>query len=309
MTTFTEDTPSEATTPTVKRHDPQRVARRAFLLPLVLFLVLLSVFPPLFALIASLTNYKLGSGAPLHFVGLENYARVLTDPDMLRTFGRTLLLAIVALPVELVVGFLIAKVFYRIRNLAGSALIRTLYLLPVMLPEIVVGLLFGYMMNTRIGVFGYVLSSMGLPAPDWFADPHIAIYSILLLIVWQWTPLAAVILYGGLLGIPGDIREAASLDGAGVFRTVRSVELPMLRQVIGLVALLAGVQLIGTFATVLVTTQGGPGTTTTILSYEIYRQAFVFFNTGYGSAIAVITLLIVILLSQVLVRFAFREDS
>lgn len=289
-------------------YDPQRTTRRFFLAPLVIFLALLSVVPTIFALLTSLTDYKVGSNAPIHFVWLRNYAAVATDPGLVQTFGRTFLVVLIALPFELIVGFLIAKVFYQVRNMRGNAFIRTVYLLPVMLPEIVVGLLFSYIMNTRVGVLGFLIESVGLPAPDWLGDPQIAIYSIMAIIVWQWTPLAAVVLYGGLLGVPEDVREAAALDGAGKLLTVFSLEVPMLRKVIGLVALLAGVQLIGTFAVVLVTTQGGPGTTTTILSYEIYRQAFQFFNTGYGSAIAIITLIIVILLSQIVVRFAFKED-
>lgn len=290
------------------RHDPRRIARRAFLVPLIVFLALMSVVPTIFALVTSLTDYKVGSDAPVHFVGLANYTRVITNPEMVSTFGRTFLVVVIALPFELVVGYLIAKVFYRVRGMRANSFIRTIYLLPVMLPEIVVGLLFGYIMNTRVGVLGFLLTAAGLPAPDWLGDPRIAILSIMLIVVWQWTPLATVILYGGLLGIPGDVREAASLDGAGRIRTVFSLEVPMMRKVIGLIALLAGVQLIGTFATVLVTTQGGPGTTTTVLSYEIYRQAFVFFNTGYGSAISIITLIVVIFLSQILVRFVFKED-
>ncbi len=293
---------------TPHRPDSTRAARRAFVAPLIVFLALMSAVPTIFSLVTSLTDYKVGADTPVHFVGLANYVRVVTSPEMLATYGRTFLVVVIALPFELIVGYLIAKVFHRVHELRGSSLIRTVYLLPVMLPEIVVGLLFGYIMNTRVGVLGFLLSAAGLPAPDWLGDPRIAIFSIMMIVVWQWTPLATVILYGGLLGIPGEVREAAALDGAGRIRSVFSLEVPMMRKVIGLIALLAGVQLIGTFATVLVTTQGGPGTTTTVLSYEIYRQAFVFFNTGYGSAIAIITLVIVILLSQLLVRFAFKED-
>lgn len=309
MSTVIADPRSKTSVARSIRVDTLRSTRRAFLAPLVAFLALLSVVPTLFALGTSFTDFRLGSAKPIRFVGLDNYLRALTDPEVVSTFGRTFLLVLIALPFELVVGYLVAKVFYQIRDVPGSALIRTVYLLPVMLPEIVVGLIFSYIMNTRVGVLGFLISTTGLPAPDWLGDPRIAIYSVMIIVVWQWTPLAATVLYGGLLGVPGDIREAAALDGAGRIRTVFSLEVPIMRRVIGLVALLAGVQLIGTFATVLVTTQGGPGTTTTILSFEIYRQAFLFFNTGYGSAIAVVTLIIVIVLSQILVRFAFQEEE
>jgi multiple sugar transport system permease protein len=216
---------------------------------------------------------------------------------------------IVALPFQLIVGYFIAKVFYQIRDIRGAGLIRTLYLIPVMLPEIVVGLLFGYMLNPRIGIVNFLLGEVGIAGPDWFGDSNIAIFSIILLIVWQWTPLAAIILYGGLLGLPGDVREAAAIDGAGRIRQIISIEIPLLRKVIGLVILLVGIQLVGTFAAVYITTQGGPGSSTTVLSYEIYRQAFVFFNTGYGSALSIVTLIVVIALSQVLVRFVFKEEK
>ncbi|MGO1770100.1 MAG: carbohydrate ABC transporter permease [Microbacterium sp.] len=285
-----------------------RRSRRALLTPLVVFLAALSIFPTAFALVTSFTNFKIGSSADIDFVGFSNYADVLSNPRMLGTFGRTFLILIVALPLQLIIGYAIAKVFYQIRDVRGSALIRTLFLLPVMLPEIVVGLLFGYMMNTRIGVIGWIIGEMGLPKPDFFGDPNFVMVSVIVMIVWQWTPLAAIILYGGLLGLPGEIREAAAIDGAGRWRQIVSMELPLLRKVIGLVVLLVGIQLIGTFAVVYVTTQGGPGSSSTVLSYEIYQQGFVFFNTGPASALSILTLLVVIVLSQVLVRAVFKEE-
>ena len=293
----------------MRRRDPARIARRSMLAPLIVFLFIVSIFPIAFALVMSFTNFKLGSTAEVGFVGLENYIRLLQDPKMVATFGRTFVLLIVALPIQLIVGFLIAKVFYQVRNVPGSALIRTLYLLPVMLPEIVVGLLFSYMMNARIGIVGWVLGELGLPRPDFFGDPSIVLFSIILLIAWQWTPLAATVLYGGLLGIPSDIREAAAIDGAGRIRQVFSLELPLLRKVVGLVVLLVGLQLVGTFAAVYVTTQGGPGSSSTVISYELYQQAFVFFNTGLGSALAILTLIAVTVLSQIVVRAVFKEEK
>lgn len=292
------------------RHDRDRdrAAKRLFLWPLIIFLAALSVFPILFALVTSFTDFKLGSSRSISFIGLENYVRMLQDPRILGTFARTFLILLVALPIQLILGFMIAKVFYQVRDIPGSAIVRTLYLLPVMLPEIVVGLLFGYMMNSRIGVIGWMIEEAGLPSPDFFGDPSIVLLSVIFMIVWQWTPLAAVILYGGLLGIPGEIREAAAIDGAGRWRQIVSIEVPLLRKVIGLVVLLVGIQLIGTFAVVYVTTQGGPGSSSTVLSYEIYQQAFVFFNTGPASALSILTLLAVIAVSQVLVRVVFKEN-
>ena len=110
----------------------------------------------------------------LHFVGLKNYSTILTSGPMLQTFGRTFLLLVVVLPIQLILGYLVAKVFYRVRDVPGAGLIRTLCLLPVMLPEIVVGLLFGYMLNPRVGVMNYYLGQLGLPKPDWFGSTSFA---------------------------------------------------------------------------------------------------------------------------------------
>lgn len=301
-------TPADPTvfTPEARMAQDRR-AKIAFLGPLVVFLGALSLFPTVFALVVSFTDYKLGTSKGLTFVGLRNYTQILSSGPMLATFGRTFLLLIVVLPVQLLAGYLIAKVFYNIRTVPGAGLIRTLYLLPVMLPEIVVGLLFGYILNPRVGVANYYLGQLGLPRPDWFGSTSLALITIMLLILWQWTPLATVLIYGGLLGIPGEIREAAMLDGAPAWRRSISIEIPLLRKVIGLVVLLAGIQLVGTFAIVYITTQGGPGTTTNVLSFELYRQAFVYFNTGYGAALSIITLIVVTILSQVLVRSVFKE--
>lgn len=297
---------AQAVVPTLNRRD--RRSRRALLTPLVVFLAALSIFPTVFALVTSFTDFKVGGTGEIHFVALQNYIDAFSNPRTLATFGRTFLLLVVALPIQLLLGFAIAKVFYAVRTVPGSAVIRTLFLLPVMLPEIVVGLLFGYMMNTRIGIVGWFLSEIGLPKPDFFGDPGLVMTSVVIMIVWQWTPLAAIILYGGLLGLPTDVREAASIDGAGRWRQIVSMELPLLRKVIGLVVLLVGIQLIGTFAVVYVTTQGGPGSSSTVLSYEIYQQGFVFFNTGPASALSILTLIAVIVLSQILVRAVFKEE-
>lgn len=308
MTTSTSLVPIPRTS-RVRGKDPERWARRTFAGPLITFLAVISIFPTAFALGTSLTDYKIGSSEPIHFVGFTNYVELFAQADTLATFGRTFAILAVVLPVQLVVGYLIAKLFYKIRDLPGAGLIRTLYLVPVMLPEIVVGLLFGYMLNPRVGVVNYYLGQLGLPQPDWFGNPSISLATIMLMIVWQWTPLAAVILYGGLLGVPADLREAAQLDGASAVRQVFSLDLPLLRKVIGLVVLLLGIQLVGTFAVVYITTQGGPGTSTTVLSFELYRQAFVFLNTGYGSALAILTLIAVTVLSQLLVRAVFKEHK
>jgi len=277
--------------------------------PLIVFLAALSIFPLVFALLASFTDFKLGSSQPWRWVGFDNYVSLVSNPEIVATFGRTMTILVVALPVQLILGYLIAKVFYQIRSVPGAGLIRTLYLIPVMLPEIVVGLLFGYMLNSRIGIVNYFLGALGLPRVDWFGDPSIALFTIILMIVWQWTPLATIIIYGGLLGIPGEIREAGQIDGAGRLRQIFSLEIPLLRKVLGLVVLLVGIQLIGTFAIIYITTQGGPGSATTVLSYEIYRQAFVFFNTGFGSALSILTLIVVTVLSQLLVRAVFKEEK
>ncbi len=285
-----------------------RWSKVAFMGPLLAFLGALSTFPTVFAIIVSFTDYKVGSSQPMSFVGVSNYVSIFTNGTTLATFARTIVLLVIVLPVQITLGFLVAKLFFRMRDVPLAGLIRTLYLIPVMLPEIVVGLLFGYMLNPRVGIVNYYMGSLGI-RPDWFGSTALAFVTIMLLILWQWTPLATIIFYGGLLGIPNEVREAAALDGAGSLRSALSIELPMLRKVIGVVVLLAGIQLVGTFAVVYITTQGGPGTMTNVLSFELYRQAFVYFNTGYAAALSMITLVVVVALSQLLVRFVFKEEK
>ncbi|MFV0427245.1 MAG: carbohydrate ABC transporter permease [Beutenbergiaceae bacterium] len=287
----------------------ERSARRIFVAPFITFLIVISVFPTAFGLIMSFTNFRLGSGAEVAFVGISNYADLLSDSDVVAAITRTLLLVAVALPIQLALGLLAAKILFRVRDLPGAGALRTIYLLPVMLPEIVVALLFAYMLDPRIGIGNYLLSELGLPRVDWFATAGVAFTSITLIVIWQWVPLAGILFFGGLLGIPPETREAAAVDGAGSFRTLTGIELPMLRRIIGLIALLVGVQLVGTFPAVYMTTQGGPGTATRLVALELYRRGFVFFNTGSASALAIVTLIVVIVLSQVLVRFVFKEDK
>lgn len=268
----------------------------AMALPAVAYVIALGVFPLVKGIWYSLYEYNLLKPARTHFVGLENYVNLLMDADFRGAIANTVIFTVFSVGIELVFGFIIALALWRDDRFNRVCL--TLILIPVTITPLVVGLIFKGLLLADYGMIGYYLADWGLTDPrGLFATPSTALATLIFIDIWEWTPLVALILLAGLKALPGDLLEAAAVDGATPLRTFRSITLPLMLPAVMLALTLRTIDAFRVFDSVFVTTGGGPGNSTNTLMVYAVKEGLSFFNIGKASAIANIALLCVALIA------------
>jgi len=279
------------------------------ILPSLLLLVSIILYPLGFSLYYSFQNWNLQiTPVPLGFVGLANYANALRDPTFVQSFINTLKISIMATAIEFTLGLGIALLLSL--NLRGGNVVRAVLIMPTTVAPIVAGFLFRYLYYTD-GLISYLLSSIGVSIPKQgiLGSPLTAIWGIIFTDVWEWTPFFAIILLAGLQSISAEIIEAARVDGASFFRVFWHVMLPSLRFVASIIIMIRFMQVFNLFDIVYVETMGGPGTSTRTLSYNLYYEGLVNYNIGYSTAIAWIMIIIIAIIINLFIIFAFKEKE
>ena len=259
--------------------DDERRVARLLLLPSLAFLALLSLLPLAYVGWLSLRRHMPVFDVS-RFVGLDNYAYLLRDPRYLGALGNTVYVTVVSVTLELALGLAIALVLDRRFPARGAA--RAVTLLPWLLPTVVAAWAWEWILNPGFGILNHLL---GVDA-SWLGDPDLAIHAVILAEVWKTTPFAAILLLAGLQTVPPELVRAARVDGAGAWRTFRSVTLPLLRPTILVVVLFRALDAFRVFDTVFVLTGGGPANTTetvSVYAYELYFQTLQF---GTASAVS-----------------------
>ena len=281
----------------------------AVLMPLVALLVLLTLYPIGQSIYTSFTNLNLARpNAPQLFVGLANYRTMFESDIFWVTLRNTLVMVFGAVTVQLVLGFVLALLLDR--ELPGIGVVRTLLLLPLMVTPVIGALVWSLMLNPSTGVVNYLLTLVGWSNPPvWLGSGNLAMMSIILVDSWQWTPFVMLLLLAGLQGIPVEFYEAAELDGASFLQRVRHIILPMLRPLIGVVLLLRVMDAFKIFDKIYILTAGGPGSATETVAFHAYRQGFGFFRMGYASAISMVLLVVVLIVSIVLIQRTQSEGA
>ena len=279
-------------------------------LPLVLlvgpaFLVLgvLALYPVLRVLIDSFFNVDYASGHRI-FTGLENYRAVLGDSEFSASFANTLQFTVAASVIEVALGGALALLFSR--AFAGRRFIIPLAILPMMLSTLVCSAIWRTWLNYS-GFLNALLAVFDRPGVQWLSDPHLAIWSLILVDVWQWTPMAFLIILAGLQSIAPELYEAARTDGASEWQCLRHITLPLIVPQIVLAMLLRSIDTFKLFDKVYALTGGGPGNATQTLSTYIYDTGFRFFNVGPASAASVLMLLISAVLVSANVWLSIRK--
>ncbi|MEM8552459.1 MAG: sugar ABC transporter permease [Pseudomonadota bacterium] len=276
----------------------------AFISPAVIALALIGIAPLLFAAWTSLHDYNLTNLRNVRFIGLENYATVLTDEVFWQAMGRTMFLLCTALPLQIALGLGIALILHQ----PGLSLLKTLTRLSLVLPMAttyaVVGLLGQVMFNQKFGVVNQLLGGADI---NWIGDPTNAFVMIVFWDVWQWTPFVALVLLAGLTMVPGEIEEAARLETKSWWTILRFVQLPFLIPGLVAVLILRTADTLKLFDMVFTLTRGGPGSSTEFISLMIQRVGFRGFDQGLASAQALILLVITIVLAQIYIRVFYRE--
>ena len=269
-----------------------RLTDRAFvlvlLLPATLFLAAFVGYPLFLLLRDSFFEVSIYAPSEGVFVGLENYAKALSSARVRESAGRTLNYTIMALGAEFVLGFGAALLF----NALGrrSEILRTIFAFPLMIPPIVAGLLWRFMLIDNIGIVNHILETLGIIADasdiSWLGDRKLVLFSVALPNIWLTTSFVALVLYTGLQNIPAELIEAAKIDGASAFQLFRRVTVPLLRPVIAVVLIIRGVDAARAFDMIWIQTEGGPRFASEILSIHIYRTMIRYGAVGEASAIA-----------------------
>lgn len=274
-----------------------------FVLPAVLVVLAVIVFPWLFTLWMSLFDWKIGSMA--QFVGLANYGELATNTRFLTAIAHTLVFTALAVIAPLVLGTAAALVFHQ--KFAGRGFWRGAFVLPMMATPVAIALVWVMMFHPQQGVLNYLLSLVGIPPSEWVYSPLLAIPCLVLVDIWQWTPLVMLIVLGGLASLPTDPFEAAYMEGATRWQTLRYVTLPLLMPFIMVAAVVRLIDALKTFDTIYVITQGGPGTASETINLYLYLQAFSFYQIGKASSVVVVFFVLVVGLSLLL--FWLKERS
>lgn len=288
---------------TVRR---RRVSRRALFItfmlgPSVLALAALTLFPFLSNLYNSLFEYALTSPNERPFIGLGNYIEIfLHDAAFRHSFMVSLYFTVGAVLVELLLGLFIASLLNR--EFLARNVFLTLFILPMAATPIAITFVWRIMFSPSLGIINYLLSLIGLPASNWVADSRIVIPSLIMVDAWQWTPFMILIMLAGLMSLPHEPMEAAAIDGANRWQSFRYITLPLLEPFIMLGLLFRTIDAFKTFDLIFVLTTGGPGNASETLNIYTFRTGFQFLHMGYASALAIIMLVLIIVVSQVLLK-------
>ncbi len=276
------------------------------LLPALTVVAFLTVFPVVTVFYNSFFKYDFISGIR-EFVGIANYRSIIAEELFHRSFRNTLLFTISASVLEVFFGVLLALLFRR--NFRGRSAASLILIFPMIISTMVISAVWQTFFHFEIGLFNWFLRNLGLAPVGWLTDPQIALTSIVMVDVWQWTPFAFLIILAGMSSISPEIYEAAEIDGARAFQVATRITLPILSGQIVLVLMLRTLDTFRLFDKVYALTGGGPANATQTLSYFIYREGFAFFNFGRAGAASVMTMGIVSVLALVYIRRLFREDS
>lgn len=283
--------------------------RRLFILPTVIFLLALTLFPFVYSVFLSLHHVRLTTLHRRVFAGFENYTDLLRDGVFLAAMGNTALLAVASISIEVMLGFAIAKVFHALMHRPWVHALRSAFLVPMMVTPIVIGITANYIFNPSLGVANHLLGLAGVDPVAWFGNPTAAKLTILLINVWQWTPFMALLILAGLMTIRDDIIEAARMDGARWHHIMLRIELPSVMGIVMLGIVLRLIEVLRFFDIVYVTTRGGPGDSTMVATLFTYMQNFQYFQVGLGSASAVIILVTSIIVTTFAVQILRRFED
>lgn len=273
-----------------------------FILPALVLVSAVIVFPWLFTIGMSANAWQVGS-AP-RFVGLENYIRLATDMRFWESMWHTLTYTVLSVVAPLILGTLAALVFDSKMPLRG--VLRGIFVMPMMATPVAVALVWTMMFHPQLGVLNYLLSLVGIPPQAWIFEQGTVIPSLVLVETWQWTPLIMLIVLGGLASMPREPFEGAEIDGANAWQKFRYITLPMILPFMMIAVIIRSIDALKSFDIIYAMTQGGPGTASETINLYLYNVAFSYYDIGYGSAIAVVFFVIIIVMSLVLLHLRQR---
>lgn len=274
----------------------------AFLAPAVLIMGIGLLYPVAYSAYTSFFDWRMGASADTAtFSGLDNYIWLVSNTLVRESLIVTLTFAFVVVVAEVTLG--VGLALFLDRPMRGMSFFRTIFILPMMIAPIVVGLVWRYIYHPTVGPLNQTLNAIGLPSVPWLSSPDVALLSIIIADIWQWTPFIFILSLAALQSLPRSALEAARIDGANTWQTIFYVKLPLMMPVIVVATLLRLIDAFKVLEVVYIMTNGGPGTSTEILSLRIYKEAFISYELGRASAISNMLLLLVMLITLAMFFF------
>ena len=256
--------------------------------PSMVLLAAVTVFPILYSLNLSFRAFSLIlPDMTGQWVGTDNYARMLSDGEFWHSVMLTIVFVVVGVTIELILGTALAVVIDSLS--VGRRLLTSLLLIPMILTPLVIGLMYNFLFNAQFGLLTYLIRSVGIPLPDGvLGNPGTAFAALIFTDVWEWTPFMALIVLAGLQSLPSEPLQAARVDGAGPWTTLRYVTLPMLRPLIAVALVFRAAEAVKEFDKVYILTGGGPGNSTDVVDLFTYRISFANWDMSYGAALGIV---------------------
>ena len=290
----------------VKRRwlNQESVTALLFVLPSLIGFTLFYAVPAVRGVWISFTNWDMLRDPT--FIGLENYIKLFNDPEFWNALKVTLYYVLLNIPLQTVLAMIIAVMMSR---LTKSMVIRALIILPWLMPPVVVGLIWLWLLDPNLGIVNVGLKALGLPVIAFFGLPQWAMPTIAMINIWEYVGYTALLIFAGLQSIPGSVYEAASIDGASENQMFWRVTVPLLRPVLVFVVVTSVIGSFQIFDTIAITTKGGPVNATKVMNWYIYEQAFNRFNMGYATALSMVLFLILIFVSLMQMRLMRSGES
>jgi multiple sugar transport system permease protein len=276
-------------------------AGSVFLLaPAILYLAAFAVYPLFYSLRLSFTDLS-AADATGEWIGLRNYRDLLFDPQFWNATRNSAVMVGAAVAIQVVLGTALA-LFFNL-GLKGAWIVRGILVLPMLITPIVVGVMWRALLNPDWGLVNWAIAKIGIEPPNWTGSIEMAMKTLVLVDVWQWTPFVFIIVFARLQALPQDVFEAARIDGAGAFTTFRFITLPLLMPAIAFAAVFRAVDAFRSFDLIYGLSYGGPARSTTTLAFFAFQNGFQFQNYGYAAAVSYMMLLILVVGTTILLRY------
>jgi multiple sugar transport system permease protein len=266
-------------------------------MPAFVLLLVMIIYPFIYCLWNSFHIWYLGRPEIKPFVGFYNYQLLLLrDPVFQISLVNTFIIAVIAIPSELLIALLLAYLLFSEKP-KGEKIFRSIFILPMLLAPVIVGVLWRFLYHPNVGLINYFLETfLGIGHVNFLGDPKLALLSVTFVEIWQWTSFMFLIIYAGLTFLPQSIIDAALIDGCSGFSMFRYIVLPLAKSIILLAIIFRTIDIVKIFDAIWVLTRGGPGSATDVLTLYAFRQGLVYFQIGTASALSFIISIIVTIL-------------
>jgi multiple sugar transport system permease protein len=280
-----------------------------FIVPSLLFLVLFIVFPILYNILLSFQNVNIYNLKGVHsFIGLTNYIKTLKDPVFIIAFKNSMVFTVISIFFQFIIGFALA-LFFNLK-FPGRGLMRSLMLLAWMLPVVITGTIFQWMMSGDFGVMNYILQSLGIISQphNWLSQGSTALYGTIVANVWTGIPFNMIILLSGLQALPESLYEASKIDGANRISQFKHITLPLMKPTIYILLMLGIIYTFKVFDMIFIMTAGGPVNSSVVLPIYAYQLAFTTYEFSQGAAVSVIMFAFLTLVAVVYLKMMSKEE-